>query len=501
LKVNLVEEVVMRLQRDSFEARRLFGSLRAWVCVGSSATLLSCISSPETNSVVGNTQSPVVFQGVLPTNYGNSVTVQARGPNLIWVNLGTTNVNANRSWSLSAVVPSSSWFGPCGTAIVRAVSDQNQKLLVMDNACLDALPDTATQAEKDACASDSLVLHQEHVQPGDVTISTAQDATPYACVTRINGNLTVNNGQTALVALPNLHDVTGNVNVTLNRYIDFSTNPPTFVTGRFDSPILKTIGGNLELHNTKAAGIGGSSQSLFDFGLNAVTSVWGEIWVDNAAFPANIKALNALRTHTGDMLLDWGANDVVSEVLLSSLETQNGDLEIRVNPFARRMLHALTKVSGDLTLLPDNPAGTFRIEGGFLDALQQVGGDLTLERWLPSSGTCAQLAALTNLGGTLHIEQSGNASGHALGSSGAQHLSVGSLELLNGTGASLPFASDFEVRGAGSVTISDNPQLCQCTVDALLLQLQGAGWSGSATTVNNGAQASCMPCPVAATCP
>jgi hypothetical protein len=462
----------------------------------------SCISSPATNSVVDSVRQSVDFEGLLPAAFGNSVTVQYFTQNFTWSNLGTTPATRSGTWQLSAPIPANGWFPPCGTAVVRAISNQNQQLRVTDSACLTALPADATQAEKDACTKTTLVLHQAHIHDGDLSIVGADQAEPHQCTTKVVGNLTVDNGTSPTIELPYLHDVTGNVDVTLNRYIHFDPPPPDppitvdFVTGRFEAPILASVGGNVALHTIKDPQIGGLGQATFDFGMDALTSVGGDIWVDNTAFPGNSKGLNALTSLGGNVTLDWAPNDVNSSVLLSSLTQVEGSVSISVNPNANRMLGALERVGQDLTIT--TPTSTWHATPLFLGSLERVEGDLTLQR--ASVGTqCSTLGTLAYVGGVLTLENSGTSSGY-LGVNAATPLSVGAFALVDGNAAAIPAGPDFEVRDDGDVTVSNNPNLCDCSLNAFITQLEGNGWAGSAVTSGNGGQASCMPCPAAATC-
>lgn len=471
--------------RASFWRRRVWLGLLP--CAG---VMASCVTSPKPEAIVEDNAQQIVFEGLLPPAYGSTVTVQALTPTLTWTNLGSTQATASGTWARSVVVPPSSWFLPCGSALVRAISDQNQPLTVSDAACLAALPSDASPEEQQACSKPSLVLNQPLVHEGDLSLFGSDEAEPYKCVTKIVGDLSVNNGTDESVALPKLHEVTGNLEVTLNRYIEFEPRVE-FVTGRFEAPILSTIGGDVALHDNKDPQIPGSDQAKFDFSLDAVTSVGGDVWIDNSAFPGNIKALNALTSVVGNLEVNWSSNDVNADVLLSSLEVVHGGLDVTVSTNANRLLGALRRVQQDLSIQSYN-AAPWHAAPTFLDALERVDGDMTLYRW--EKGGCSAMSQLDYVGGTLRLEQLASADTARLGTS----LSTGALEVVAGSAVTLLPAADLEVRDAGDVTITDNPNLCQCTVAAFLDQLQTNGWTGSASVSGNGALASCRPCPAPA---
>src|SRR5262249_38310618 len=98
----------------------------ALICGGLST---ACINSPSTNEVIDTTRQPIEFKGLLPSAFGSSVKVQYLTNNLVWANLGTTSATRGGTWQLSAAVPANGWLQPCGTAVVRALSNQNQTLL------------------------------------------------------------------------------------------------------------------------------------------------------------------------------------------------------------------------------------------------------------------------------------------------------------------------------------------------------------------------------------
>lgn len=465
-------------------------------CAGAAT---SCITSPETNTVVDSARVPVQLQGQLPIEYGTIVTVQYLTTGLTWANLGSVITNRDGLWQFSATLPANGWLQPCGVATLRAISNTNQTLVVRDDACVTALVPNAAPEDISKCYTSMLYLHQPHVQQGDVTIVGAAQAAPFQCTTKIVGNLTVDGLTSPSTSLPSLHDVTGNVDVTLHRYVDTVPNPDQYPAGRFQAPILATIGGSVALHTIKDSGVVASTAATYDFGMDAVTSVGGDILVDNTAFPGFTRGLNALTSLAGNLTVNWAPNDVNAMTILSSLEKVEGNVTVSVNPNANSLLRALEQVGQDLTIsTPVASSWHTNTNGYFFESLTTVDGNLNLHK---ADTSCTTLKALEYVGGTLTFENSSLSSDGYLGAASGVPLSVGALAVIDGNATIAPVGPDLEVRNDGNVTLTNNTNLCDCSTSALVAQLEASGWAGVATTSGNGATASCMPCPAPATCP
>ena len=469
------------------------------LALGCAGAATSCITSPETNTVVDSARQPVQIQGQLPIEYGTSLTVQYLTTSQTWANLGSTVANRAGLWQFSAAIPTNGWNQPCGVAVLRANSNTNQQLVVRDDACVTALPPNAEPEAISACYTPYLYLHQPHVYQGDLNIVGAAQAAPHQCTTKVVGNLTVDNVTDPLVALPSLHDVTGNVDITLRRFVDSSSNPPKYPAGRFDSPILASIGGNVAVHTVRDPSIPGVSfGSTYYFGLDGVTSVGGDIFIENTAFPGHAFVLNALLTHDGNVTIHWDPNDVNATHALSSLREVTGNVTVTVNPNANSMLRALEHIGQDLDISTSAGHWHTNTNAWFFESLTTVDGNLTLHK--PET-SCTTLVALEYVGGALTFEGSYLYTDGYLGSKNAAPLSVGAFAVIDGDAPIVPAGPDLEVRNDGAVTLTNAPNLCDCSTSEFVMQLEASGWGGTATISGNGATASCMPCPAPATCP
>jgi hypothetical protein len=74
---------------------------------------------------------------------------------------------------------------------------------------------------------------------------------------------------------------------------------------------------------------------------------------------------------------------------------------------------------------------------------------------------------------------------------GGATLSTGGLHLIDSYFNALPFPPATTIGPAGEITITNNAELCQSSVDSFVSAQQLAGWMGALSVSNN--TGSCMP--------
>jgi hypothetical protein len=291
-----------------------------------------------------------------------------------------------------------------------------------------------------------------------------------------------------------LERVTGNVEITLNHQaflVDDGMGgvDQEIVTGAFDAPLLTTINGNAFLTNFKSNGTPSSFGFTFHYGMNALTQLDGNLTVALTFFQIHFEGLNALTHIGGDYTLDWFSSaDMDESSLLSSLTSVAGNVSLELPPNARIMVENLETVGGHLTLAKSSSVSAI-IGEHMATSLVSVGGNLSMTD-VEKSCASTLFPDLISVGGTLSMH--GESPMAELGGA----LVAGGLDIAGSNLARLPFGPSFALSPAASLSISDNPDLCQCAVDAFVTELQGEGWVGVPTTMNNGASATCMPmCP------
>ena len=166
---------------------------------------------------------------------------------------------------------------------------------------------------------------------------------------------------------------------------------------------------------------------------------------------------------------DSGGNPINSRELMPELRTIAGGLEIRpatsrVTLQYGKVFPKLTSIGGDLRLLSTNP----------LDCHTELG-------------------ALKQVGGTILIDDT-NMQGH-LGSTGAEPLVAGGIEIRSGSQGPIPFFPDLHLTPGAAVNIHHNPALCPCAIQPFVAQLAANGWTGPLGVYGNGIPAFCLNCP------
>jgi hypothetical protein len=504
-----------------------------------SLCVLSCVLDPRSGTSVPAGATSVTFQGLAAAGGSVAVGVEAEASPGVWVALGSAPVGSDGRWTATVPVPETSWWHePCGAARFRFRSTDGSTLRGIDDACLRAAGPAPTLQQFTACLVPVVELSRGQVHAGDLAITGQAQADAVACVTEVQGNLTVDAGAVPglpgwhaglAFSLPRLERVTGDATIDGDRTEslslprlaavggDLRLQSWQFLAGDFPPgggaptgvhegvnhwvlPLLATVGGSVSLTaSVVPGGISGSASTHNDFGLPALTAVGADVAVHNTGFPTAIDGLPALVTIPRDLVFDWGVTDLDSIALLPALSTVGRDAAFALPPNSRTALGALGTVGRDVHLAAAPNASDARLGPHFLPALRTVDGEL--EGTSVSAGTfcgAGVLASLERVDGTLRF--TGGRPDVALGVTGPSHLVLGGLELSATSSAHVPLHDDAQVLGSGPVAFTGNAGLCPCQLSALATALGAGGWTGTLVASGNGASATCSPCP-SATCP
>ncbi|MFO0583369.1 MAG: hypothetical protein U0229_13950 [Anaeromyxobacter sp.] len=488
-------------------------------------SLSACVLTPYSDTPVESTKS-VGFSGFTSSDLaGGTVQVQYLRKSG-WTTLGTATIDVDGGWSASVSVPRDAWTAPpCDYATFRFRGPSATTLYAFDARCVRAKGPNPPFEELVSCAVPTLKLFQGRTHFGDLALTGQAEADAQYCVTRVEGNVTLDGGAVSLgpggvwaeglaFDLPNLKEVTGNLTVDPNRTERLSLPALRTVGGdltmtsvRFnaghvemgslvahravsvlDLPLLQSVGGAVTLSTVNVAG-SSSGNVVHEFGLDALTSVGTDVAV-HGVFLTAMQGLRGLTTIPRDLVFDWGNSDMDSTQLLSALTTVGRDATFTLPPNARHGLYALQTVTRDALIQPAQVFVGLRDEA--MPALRTVGGQLTLSDVSSDCGDVA-LPGLETVTGTLTL--SGRAPKATLGRTGATHLTLGGLAMTGTLLNVLPFHADVRVAGAGPVSFDGNANLCTCQIDGFTASLAAGGWAGVPVSSGNGGAASCAVCP------
>jgi hypothetical protein len=245
-------------------------------------------------------------------------------------------------------------------------------------------------------------------------------------------------------------------------------NSSTLYNARtIDFPVLTSIGGNVSL-----SGRTNQAPPTTPTGLHAVTSVGGDI--DIRLYGANPNVFSSLTHLDGNLTIrGWtstGNLDISGGATLAALTSVGGNVRVSSFYSTLNMLNALETVGGNLTL------ERLRLYAGpSFQSLESVQGNLHFVRMTQFGGLWP---ALSSVGGELGIiDQTLTDDLSDVLSLGA--VSVHALRLENNTVLD-NLDGTFQV-GAGNIEIHANPLLSQCEVNDFLASQQAGGWSGVAS--------------------
>jgi hypothetical protein len=303
---------------------------------------------------------------------------------------------------------------------------------------------------------------------GDVVLTTQAEADALACVTEIDGNLTVRPTE-SVVRLPALQEVSGDVLIEVNDTTagDFST------AERADLPALTTIGGTLHFHHLM-----GGYGSTVELGLPALTALAGDLDLVLSSFNGDSEGLAALASVAGNLTITAVGDLYVSD-LLPALTQVQGDVLVQSNAGSSGyILNQLESVGGTLELI-----SLSRLAQPSFDNLTAVGGDL---RMAGVYSDVSRFPSLSDVGGTLALDGDSAASIPAtalIGSAGG--LSIGALRIDDTSRPIVPLPAATQLSPTGSVVVTDNALMCQASVDAFIAAREAEGWTGPLTVSGN----------------
>lgn len=312
---------------------------------------------------------------------------------------------------------------------------------------------------------------------GNLVVSTQVQADSFACVAVIDGSLTVADDPSELsITLPNLVEVTGDVDVVISR--DPAANyfyPPM---RSIDAPLLATIGGSLDVDV-----LGNTGDILdVDLGLEALTSLGGGVDVSITTFNVDLAGLDNLSSVPGDLSVVSSGDDFTSFGWLGGLTNVGGSLYVEAGHTAVGVYSDLQDVGGDLTVNgPLFPPGT----SNFADLLT-VGGDLVIQNAevVGFSGSAPHLPSLSTVAGALVLDGVGQLEWVAIGDQ-AGGLDVGSIDF-DATGLQELTPSHIVVAPTGGIAVTNHNALTSCEVDDFATEQMTLGWSGTLVNTGNG---------------
>jgi hypothetical protein len=496
--------------------------------VGLAFVAQGCVLGPTSNSVLEAGVSTVFFDGVTDQNV--TVIVEVLQPRTgTYVVLGSGSSVAG-SFHVTVTVPESAFFTPpCNFATFRVRDSLGRQYAGRDQACLDD-----PRQSSNICGASVILLQRPQTLQGPLALNGQSDADTYACVTTLDGDLSIAAGEATgaqnntylpgvsfslprlkevtgslsiagqgseLVNLPQLTQVGGDMSMALNGRRFDANNGNTKFVNKVNAPKLVSIGGNLVIDAASLNFSGGGATPTMDVGLPALTSIGNGLTINNPAPPnLHMSGLTALTNLPGNLTFNWTQTDLVENGLLPALVSVGGNADITMPPNARQLFPALTTVSGNVTI--QNAASVFQPDPSLLPVLQAVGGSFTLQNARTSctpSGN--RFPALKTVSGAVSILGANSEFRPFMGANGANALTVGSLDVSGTKTQLIPFGSDMQVVGAGAVNFQNNANLCPCRITSFTSGLVANGWSGASTGTGNGTAMVCSPCPAPPVCP
>jgi hypothetical protein len=450
----------------------------------------SCVVLEPADGATRAPADPVVFRGFtsLPDQ---QVEVQARTETGAFETFLTTRSSRRAQvlddgsriyeWQVAGRVPSWQGSGCDRRAEGRALGKllkHKLPLFTLDeagSACLEAGLDDGTPlvAAMAECA-ESLggvfsLKAADTTWTGDVTITTQAQADAIACVTKIQGSLTVSPAE-PVVHLPALQEVTGDVLIEVNDTMDAMFSPVEFV----DLPALSAIGGTLRFHHLLA-----HYASTLEIGLPALTVLSGDLELELSSFNGLNHGPDALQTVTGDVTIH-AVGDMYAASLLPALSEIQGDLHVQTNAGSSGyVLNQLVSVAGDVEVI-----GLSSVIQESFSSLATVGGDLRMVSFYSAE---PRFVVLTSVGGTLTLD--GDSYGGTLPADAligsALGVSLGGLLVNDTSRPSIPLPLATQIAPSGAIVVTDNAVMCQDSVDAFVSARQAEGWLGALTVSGN----------------
>ena len=470
------------------------------------ASLSACVYAPEADHQLPTTATQVNLHGmalkpneqlkvfVSPTDHGPWTQRQT-------VKSGTSPYTAADgtdfyAFSTSLRVSAADWTGDdCagGETFVRVISSDGFALPTFDAispngkpflTCLDdemALGHSALNAIATCDSPQSPLLRLsvassgvpfDHV--GDVLIETPADAAMWVCLRHLTGALSVPSSGLEAVMLPALESVSGDVSLSYDR-----PGVDTFEDTRpIHAPNLATIGGPLSL--TSPAPMA-SQVVTVRVGLDAVASIGGDVTLSVDASNTTLYGLGSLAAINGNLSLVTGQGDTFMSSFLNSVASVTGDVFVDIGHTVGGVLPALQTVDGHFAHVDGNIIVTGAADDAYAN-LAAVGGDFTFSGADPNGPPNAQLFPnLATVGGTLTYATVGGRTEIRLG---ALPLTAAALTVDDNDDLIAVGANNISIVGPGTITFTDNWNLCQSDVQ---LWLTGQGlWTGFALIGGNG---------------
>lgn len=324
---------------------------------------------------------------------------------------------------------------------------------------------------------------------GNAVIHNQAEADAFACYTRITGSLTIADSEAFAIALPNLRTVLGDVHIVYSS--DDDSLP--FLERKVRSvslPQLTRIVGHVELsYPGENGGFYAATQNL---GLEALTTLIGNLSVEIDNFGANLDGLSSLTRLDGSLSLWVRTGDVEGYGFLDNLRLVTGHVHLREGGNSFGLLRGLETVLGSLTV----QGFSFAVGGPpNFSALRTVGHNVELRNVeLTGLGEGARLfPELSFVGGWLDVE-------HApvmLGDGEHNELVIARLDVrllglrLVDTEFAVFGAFDPRLFAFGLIDLRDNALMCEASAAGFIASERAQGFFGLATQSANGAGATC----------
>lgn len=464
----------------------------------SAAIVLSapaCVSTPFTETEVASANTPVTFRGYA---LGPNQVIRLRSsadPSGPFTEFATTrssgsgvalaNGDTVYPWSIETTV--SGWSGtPCAgqEVYVRVhagsfdafVFDDAAGLLCVTGEIAEQTPTIFAFAECASDASPNLHLTKPAadgptIHKGDLTVVTPADAANWQCLETVYGDLVVDESDLSEISLPALETVTGDVTLVFTRE-DMGFWPAVRV---IDLPVLASIGGSLFIESPAPIP---SQNVTLDVGMDALTSLGGDLDISVESFNVDMGGLQSLATMTGSLRFDnFETGDTAMHGFLESLTTV-GNVELIFGSTIFGVLEDLQTVNGNFSMLHGNV--DFESNAS-LTALTTVSGDFTIDgvRLLGDDGDPV-FPSLSTVGGTLTYRDVRQRSALSFG---APVLAVGGLSVEDNLELTEVGGDNLQLTPSGGLSFTGNTNLCSSSISAFAATLPG--WTGTLVDVGN----------------
>ncbi len=448
------------------------------IAIGCLATLLSACTTAR----ICGREAVTRFSGIVPTA-GQSVRLETSATSngafseLATVTADTTPTSGGYAWTTYATIPN--WSPNSATeqiAFVQASSSGTSLQLQVNDGTATSLAGVV------APNSPAPVVLNE-----DVAVASVGDAARYACVSRINGNLTIDGTSDPRITLPYVSMVAARGGIGGDATLSYPHGGIRDVPYKLKLMPLASVEGNLTLNATRMTDSPGD-----DVGLPALTAIGKNIVINLHTYI--IEGLPLLSTVNHDLTINVTSGDLLtSRNLMPLVTTIGGNLRVTYGYDLKVLMPHIAHVTGNVTL--ERIGGTATHANSVeevLAGLSTVEGELSVIGGNQQFGTVL-FPALAHVGHTMHVHSSIYTTftpGAAPTATGPA-FTVGGLDVDGNANMSRIAARRARVANGGAISFTNNGCLTAAAVDAFVAEQRGLGWAGPSTNTGNGTSSTC----------